>query len=427
MDLRPVSIPHPSAKQPRWPGLGPFQVRSFRFQWPADLLTSWAFEMETLILGWYVLVETGSVFLLTVLGSLQFLGTLLAPFFGVAGDRLGRRTMMCGMRIFYALLACVIMALGLSGLLQPLHVFPVAFLAGLVRPSDVVMRNALIGDTMTSDRLLNARGLSRRTFDTARIAGALIGAGLFASLGIGPAYVFVAGFYALSFCLSLGVSRTIAPATATGGSDSAGPMTLWASRWRDLREGMAYIWATPAVLGLLWFAFIVNLTAIPLTHGLLPYVAREIYGTDETGLSHLVAGFAGGALIGSTIMVVTGGHSRSARFMILYIGCWFAALAIFAQLETKWSGFGGLVAVGAFYSLAMISMSGALLRAVSGSFRGRVMGVRMLAVYGLPVGLMASSPLIAWIGFSATVILYVLVGPASGALIAYRWRPHLWY
>jgi hypothetical protein len=28
-----------------------FRVRSFRFQWCADLLTSWAFEMETLVLG----------------------------------------------------------------------------------------------------------------------------------------------------------------------------------------------------------------------------------------------------------------------------------------------------------------------------------------------------------------------------------------
>ena len=41
--------------------LAPFAVRSFRFQWPADLATSWAFEMEALILSWYVLVETGSV------------------------------------------------------------------------------------------------------------------------------------------------------------------------------------------------------------------------------------------------------------------------------------------------------------------------------------------------------------------------------
>ena len=49
--------------------LAPFRVPSFRFQWPADLLTSWAFEMENLILGWYVLVETGSVVLLTLFGA----------------------------------------------------------------------------------------------------------------------------------------------------------------------------------------------------------------------------------------------------------------------------------------------------------------------------------------------------------------------
>ena len=35
--------------------LAPFRIRNYRFQWPADLLTSWAFEMEMIILGWYVL------------------------------------------------------------------------------------------------------------------------------------------------------------------------------------------------------------------------------------------------------------------------------------------------------------------------------------------------------------------------------------
>src|SRR6202171_591969 len=66
--------------------LAPFRIRNFRFQWPADLLTSWAFEMETLILGWYVLVETGSVLLLTLFASLNYVGTLIAPLFGVVGD-----------------------------------------------------------------------------------------------------------------------------------------------------------------------------------------------------------------------------------------------------------------------------------------------------------------------------------------------------
>ena len=49
--------------------LAPFEVRSFRFQWPADLLTSWAGEMEILILGWYILTATDSVLLLTVYGA----------------------------------------------------------------------------------------------------------------------------------------------------------------------------------------------------------------------------------------------------------------------------------------------------------------------------------------------------------------------
>ena len=67
--------------------LAPFRVRSFRFQWPADLLTSWAFEMEMLVLGWYVLVTTDSVILLTAFGALGFIGTLVAPIFGMLGDR----------------------------------------------------------------------------------------------------------------------------------------------------------------------------------------------------------------------------------------------------------------------------------------------------------------------------------------------------
>ena len=79
--------------------LAPFRVRSFRFQWPSNLATSWAFEMETLILGWYILVETQSVFLLAVSASLPFTGTLLAPFFGVMADRLGRGTVLCAMRV----------------------------------------------------------------------------------------------------------------------------------------------------------------------------------------------------------------------------------------------------------------------------------------------------------------------------------------
>src|SRR5918998_4284376 len=99
--------------------LAAFRVRGFRFQWPADLLTSWAFEMETLILGWYVLVETGSVLMLTLFAALQYFGTLTAPMVGVIGDRIGQRNLLSAMRAIYSVVALALMVLAFAGLITP--------------------------------------------------------------------------------------------------------------------------------------------------------------------------------------------------------------------------------------------------------------------------------------------------------------------
>jgi predicted membrane-bound spermidine synthase len=50
----------------------------------------------------------------------------------------------------------------------------------------------------------------------------------------------------------------------------------------------------------------------------------------------------------------------------------------------------------------------------------------MLAIYGLPVGLLAAGALIPRLGFAATASIYALVGLASIALIAVVWWRHLW-
>ena len=134
--------------------LAPFEVRSFRFQFPADLLTSWGMEMENLVLGWYILVTTGSVLALTLYWALQYLGTLLAPAFGMAGDRVGQRAIIAAMRAFYAVLAAAVTALAFAGALDPMYVFIIAALSGLIRPSDMGMRNALVAETMPADRLM---------------------------------------------------------------------------------------------------------------------------------------------------------------------------------------------------------------------------------------------------------------------------------
>ena len=68
-----------------------------------------------------------------------------------------------------------------------------------------------------------------------------------------------------------------------------------------------------------------------------------------------------------------------------------------------------------------------LLRTASEHFRGRVMGVRMLAIYSLPLGLLAAGNLIDRIGFQATATLYAVTGLVLIGAIGLRWRADLWH
>jgi hypothetical protein len=393
-------------------------VRSFRFQFPADLATSWGIEMENLVLGWYILVETGSVLALTLFWALLYLGTLLAPVFGMIGDRFGHRAVLCGMRAAYAILGASVAALALAGELRPAYVFVIAALSGLIRPSDQGMRNALVAATMPAETLMATMGVSRTTSDSARIVGALTGAGLFAAFGLGPVYLAIAGFYGLGFLLTLGVA---------GGRPHPG--TLGAARpslWLDLKEGLAYVWDTPCSLAAMWLAFLVNLTAFPLTSGLLPYVAKDIYHIGETGLGSLIASFALGSFLGSLMVSVAGRSLRPARMMIVFALAWYGALLVFVNLQNPVSGRMTLVIAGFTQSLSLVPMSVMLLHSAGERFRGRVMGVRMLAIYGVPIGLLAAGALIERLGFAVTASLYCLVGSALTLLIALHWRADLW-
>ncbi|WP_425066756.1 MFS transporter [Reyranella sp.] len=402
----------------RAPALAPFQIRSFRFQWPADLLASWAFEMETVILGWFVLVSTGSVLALAVFGSLQFLGTLISPLFGMAGDRIGNRNVLLLMRTAYLVLASCLAVLFLSGLAAPLPVFLLATIMGLVRPSDITLRNLLVGETMPADYLMRAMGVSRTTADSARIVGALTGAGLVAALGSGLAYVAVCGVYAVCLALTLGVGTRRLRILGDG--------EVMPSAFGALRQGFTYVWSTPVVRAVMLLAFLVNFAAYPLTGSLLAYVAKDIYRLDQTGLGWLIASFAGGALTGSILVSLYGAHIRPARTMIVCTLVWMSLNLVFSWLTTPLMGEIVLFGSGLFQSFCMIPMSVILLRVTHPALRGCVMGVRMLAVYGMPLGLLLSGPLVEWTGFAATGTLYSVLGIFFTLAIAVAWRRDLW-
>ena len=173
-------------------------------------------------------------------------------------------------------------------------------------------------------------------------------------------------------------------------------------------------------------AFAINLTAYPISGGLLPYAAERVYHVDARGLGLLAASFSLGALAGSMTMVVTGGPERPARATLVHTALWYALLLVFAHVGRVGVGMATLLAAGFVQSIAMISMSATMLADAAPGFRARVIGVRMLAVYGLPLGLLAAGLLIPRVGYRSALTLYTTLGLTVTIMIGLVWRAALW-
>ena len=390
--------------------LAALKIRSFRFQWTADAMTTWGSEMETLILGWYILVATDSPFLVGILAALRMSGTLLAPLVGVLADRMSRKTLLAFVRIGAGTSALSLLILAALDVLQPWHVFVIASISGLIRPADGVLRQSLIADTVPRELLMNALGLARTTQDTARIVGALLGATLLSRLGLGWAYLGVTSFYVFSVLFVMGIS----PIRSSVSVVHANPIT-------EMKQGMKYMIESPVIKPLMFLAFIVNLLAFPLTNGLLPVVARDVYGHDENGLALMVAVFASGALVGSLTMAAFVNSRRPERFMMVTIISWYVLLILFAHTDSSMLGLPLLALIGASISFCMISMSVVLMTFAKIEMRGRVMGIRMLAVYGLPMGLVAGGWLIEQYGVPIALTGYAVTGLVITMLSMLKW------
>ncbi|MCC7427294.1 MAG: MFS transporter [Alphaproteobacteria bacterium] len=402
--------------------LAPFQVRSFRYQWASDLATAGAIEMENIALGWFILVETGSVLALTVFASLQFLGTLLAPFSGLAGDRIGHRRLLCILRTLYLLLAAVLAGFAFAAALGPVPVFAVATLSGLLRPSDLGARTVLISEMMPPGRLLGALGLARITAESARGLGALAGAGTIAALGISRAYLLIVALYALSLALTF-MAGSLRPAQMPARVDAAGRRV---SVWGDLRAAIGLVWNLPPQLAGMCIAFLINLTAYPFILGLLPYVAREVYGTGQAGLGYLVAAAGVGSVVASLLLSRLQSRVLPARVMILAAIAWNLLDLVLARTTGMAGGVPVLVLIGLVQGACIVTISAVQLQNAPPALRGRIAGLRSLAVYGLPIGLWVSGPVIERWGFAAATTAYGCAGLACTLLVLLVWRRHLW-
>ena len=86
-----------------------------------------------------------------------------------------------------------------------------------------------------------------------------------------------------------------------------------------------------------------------------------------------------------------------------------------------------LVCGGFAQSICLTPLAAVMLRVTEPAYRGRVMGMRVLAIWGLSLGLFVAGPLIDAHGFVFTATLYSFIGLVLTVGMAIIWRKDLWY
>ncbi|HUS97550.1 MAG TPA: arabinose ABC transporter permease, partial [Hyphomicrobiaceae bacterium] len=114
------------------------------------------------------------------------------------------------------------------------------------------------------------------------------------------------------------------------------------------------------------------------------------------------------------------------RLMIYSTVSWYLCLLLFVSQRTETFCMLALFGAGLSQSLSMISLVLLLVQTSERRLRGRVMGVRMLAIYSLPIGLVAAGWLIPRFGYPAVATGYAASGLVLTVVIWLVWRRCLW-
>lgn len=373
--------------------------RNFGLIWLSTTLAATGSQMEVLALGWYVLTLTDSPFLVGLVAAARMALNFLALFAGAIADRVSRQALLTAVEYVMATLTLVMLGLILSGWLEVWHIFVLTLVTGLVRMFQTPAAQSLVADTLPRERIANGAALNSMGMNLATIVGPLVGGILFQAAGAEGAYAAIVLLYGLSGSAALLVRMS--KSTKLKESRSVLGTTLQGLKYV---KGQQVLWAT------LLLAVIANLTGWPFHTSLMPIFARDVLGTGAAGLGVLMSAFGIGALIGSVGLASVRNLRSAGRLLLAAVVIWHASMVAFAASSSLPLSLGILVLTGMAFSSTQVLMLTVLLRTAPTEYRGRVMGLRVLAIYAYSFGSMSSGAMAAVWGAPGAAQVNAVVG-----------------
>lgn len=358
------------------PGLRPLEALRapyYRRVWLSNLLQFFGAQVQLFTLQWLVTDMTTSRTVIGLVTSVQ--GATVAtvsPAAGVAADRLPKRDLLFFGRLGLCLGVLGMTALVHAGAIELWHVFAfaagVGLLTALVQPTTLTY----VFDVVGRERAQAAVALNSAGTGLGQMAGPALAGVLVAAIGVFGSWLCAAAALAVAALLLVGI-----PIRGRPGTQPRAPL-------RELREGFAYVLATPPVLLALLACSMAFFNGA--LFAMRPVFARHVLevGSEGMGLMAACAGLGNllGAL-GATLLPQFRRPGLSIAFSMLGFS---SCILLYAFAFSFPYILGVEFASGLCAQLWQISAFAGLQLAVPESMRGRVMGILFTVVQLAQVG-----------------------------------------
>lgn len=362
--------------------------------------------MQSIAINWQIYLLTNSALFLGLVGISRLVPILIFSMFGgIVADTHDRR------KIMFVTQTTMMLSATALGLLTFLHVENPVFillLTGVTAAAsafDAPARQSLTPNIVPREHLMNAMSLNNMMVQVASIAGPALGGFVIAGLGVSAVYWFNAASF-LAVILALAAMRL-----------EGLPQRNRANvNFASLIEGLRFVRHNSMVLSTMLLDFFATFFAS--ANALMPVFAKDILHVGAEGLGILYSAESIGALIAGTGVSILGEMRRKGRTLLLAVGVYGLATALYGFSGNFFLSILFLMLVGAGDAVSTILRATIRQVITPDELRGRMTAANMIFFMGGPqlgnfeAGLLAATigaPLSVVVGGVATVLFVALV------------------
>ena len=390
----------------RFPALENPTYRAFFLSQTVSLTGTW---MQNLALPWLAYTLTGSPFLLGLVGAVQFLPVMLLSLFaGALSDRLVKARVVLATQLILSLSSALLALLVFTHTATYPLLLLVALLLGLANTLDFPARQAMVGELVGRDLMMNAVALNSSVFNAARIVGPAIAGLVMGAWGIGWCFA----LNALSFLPTLVVLRRM-PRTPAPVRDAQSP-----DLWHATKDGIAYVRGEKVLRDVLIAVTLMSVLGFNFSV-LLPVLVKQNLGLGETAYGLLMSFMGVGSF--AAAFTIAARSSRGPRVVILTLAPLVTASLFIGLAFTPWFGLiAALMVVVGFSNVAFFTTANSVLQIhARPEYRGRVTAFYSLMFGGMtPIGNLIAGTLVQVGGPS---LGFLVTGSALAACFLF-WR-----